>query len=256
MDVIIPATTNTVFRTFPSGADAAPYGSHHVDLTTPEPVLWRRIQKITRQNIGTARSLGVEIRDDFDDTRHVYDLIRDTFRRSHLAFMDYDAFCRYLSGLKGNGRIITAHYQGTLQSCVVYGFSTYCAYAVYGGNRADMVQGAGKLLHWETMLYFKRLEVKRYDFCGARINPHKGSKQESINAFKHRLGGELVAGYIWKYPLRPVGALVYSYAIRLSRGGDIVDQERHKMTDIRLSTGKMPQGIADAKQLARAREQQ
>ena len=54
-DVVIPATTNTIFRTYPDGADAAPYGSYLVDLRQPEDVLWKNIGRITRQNIGTAK---------------------------------------------------------------------------------------------------------------------------------------------------------------------------------------------------------
>ena len=34
---------------------------------------------------------------------------------------------------------------------------------------------------------------------------------------------------MWKYPIRPMKFLLYNLAARLRRGGDIVDQERHKM---------------------------
>jgi hypothetical protein len=50
-DMVIPATTNTIFRTYPDGADAAPYGSYVIDLSQPEDVLWKNIDRITRQNI-------------------------------------------------------------------------------------------------------------------------------------------------------------------------------------------------------------
>ena len=52
-DAVIPATTNAIFRTFPEGADAAPYGSYVIDLTETEEQLWRNVEKITRQNINT-----------------------------------------------------------------------------------------------------------------------------------------------------------------------------------------------------------
>ena len=42
-DMIIPATTNTIFRTYPDGADAAPYGSYVIDLCQPEDILWRNV---------------------------------------------------------------------------------------------------------------------------------------------------------------------------------------------------------------------
>ena len=44
------------------------------------------------------------------------------------------------------------------------------------------------------------------------------------------MGAKLIQGYIWKYPLRPLRSLAYSYGVRLLRGGDIVDLERHKLT--------------------------
>jgi hypothetical protein len=230
-DVIIPATTNTIFRTYPDGADAAPYGSYLVDLRQPEDVLWKNIGRITRQNIGTAKKDGVCIRVGLERLEPAYDLIKETFRRSKLPFMSYDSLKRFMLGLGENGKLVTAEYQGLLQSCVIYAFSEYCAYAVYAGNVTPQHQGANKLIYWEAFRLFKSLGVKRFDFVGARINPEKGSKQEAINLFKQRLGAKLTRGYIWKYALRPWRSLAYSLAVRLLRGGDIVDVERHKMKD-------------------------
>jgi lipid II:glycine glycyltransferase (peptidoglycan interpeptide bridge formation enzyme) len=73
------------------------------------------------------------------------------------------------------------------------------------------------------------MDVKRFDFVGCRINPEKGSKQEGIMLFKKYFGGRLSQGYIWKYTIRPLKSAAYSLAVRLLRGGDIVDRERHKM---------------------------
>jgi hypothetical protein len=229
-DTIIPATTNTIFRAYPDGATAAPYGSYIIDLVEAEDVLWRNIHRITRQNIKTAMKSGVCIREEgIENLDSSYRLIVETFKRSQLPFMNFEALKRFVSGLGGNGKILVAECQGVLQSCVIYGFSNYCAYAIYGGNGADMIEGANKLLHWEAVRLFKKLGIQRYDFVGARIDPEKGSKEEAINSFKRRLGGKLSQGYMWKYSLRPVRSLAYSYAVRLLRGGDIVDRERHKM---------------------------
>ena len=228
-DVVIPATTNTIFRTYPDGADAAPYGSYLVDLRQPEDVLWKNIGRITRQNIGTAQKDGVCIQSGPEHLDAAYPLIKETFRRSELPFMSYESLGRFMSGLGDRGKLFTAEYQGVLQSCVIYAFSDYCAYAVYAGNRAPQHQGANKLIYWEAYRLFKNLGVERFDFVGARVNPEKGSKQEAINLFKQRLGAKLTQGYMWKYSLRPWRALAYSHAVRLLRGGDIVDVERHKL---------------------------
>src|SRR5690606_9675405 len=103
-----------------------------------------------------------------------------------LPFMSYQAFRRYLDGLGDNGKSITAHYGGVIQSYVIFAFSEYSAYAVYGGNIDNQHQGAIKLLIWEAMRMFKEHGVQRYDFVGARIDPEKGSKQDAINSMKRR----------------------------------------------------------------------
>ena len=87
-DLVIPATTNTIFRTYPDGADAAPYGSYVIDLSQSEEVLWRNVSKITRQNINTARKSGVNIKSGSDHVSATYKLVQDTFKRSKLPFYE------------------------------------------------------------------------------------------------------------------------------------------------------------------------
>jgi hypothetical protein len=228
-DVVIPATTNSVFRTYPSGADAAPYGSYVVDLRNSEEALWRALSTNNHRNIKKAEKSGVEIRSGEKYLRQAYLLIRDTLQRSRMQFMKYESLERFLSGLGNHGMVLVAEMGEIVQSCAIYAFSDYCAYYVYGGNKSDTRIGAGNLIHWEAMRMFRNLGVKRYDFVGARIDPPSGSKQESLNLFKRSFGGELKRGYLWKYSLRPLRAAVYSIGVKLSRGGDIVDNERHKM---------------------------
>ena len=198
-------------------------------LRQSEELLWKNIGRITRQNIGTAQRDGVCIHSGLDHFDAAYALIKETFGRSKLPFMSYESLKRFMLGLGDKGRLVTAEYQGILQSCVIYAFSDYCAYAVYAGNASPQHQGANKLIYWDSFRLFKSLGVQRFDFVGARIDPEKGSKNEAINLFKQRLGAKLTQGYIWKCPLRPLRSLAYSYAVRLLRGGDIVDLERHKM---------------------------
>lgn len=231
-DIIIPATTNTIFRTFPDGAIAAPYGSYVIDLNQTEELLWQNIDRITRQNIKSAQKNSVTVQRRIEPLDEAYRLIVETFRRSKLPFMGYEAFRRYADGLTGQMEIMIASCQGVAQSYVLFAFSNYCAYAVYAGNIADMCQGANKLLYWEAIRYFKKIGVQKYDFVGARINPEKGTKQSGINSLKKRFGAKLVQGYMWKYKIRPVKSLAYSIAVRLLRGGDIVDAECHKIESI------------------------
>ena len=228
-DIIIPATNNSIFRTYPEGADAAPYGSYIIDLRQPEDVLWKNIDRITRQNINMAQKKGVNIQNGIEYLEGAYMLIRDTFKRSKIPFMNFESFKHFVQGLGEYGQIMIAHCQGIAQSYVVFAFSDYCAYAVYAGNIIGQIKGANKLLYWEAIRQFKRLGSQRYDFMGARIDPEKGSKQEALSLFKKRFGATLKQGYIWKYPIHLMKYRLYCIAARLRTGGDIVDAERHKL---------------------------
>ena len=207
-------------------------GSYVIDLNQTEELLWQNIDRITRQNIKSAQKNSVTVQRRIEPLDEAYRLIVETFRRSKLPFMGYEAFRRYADGLTGQMEIMIASCQGVAQSYVLFAFSNYCAYAVYAGNIADMCQGANKLLYWEAIRYFKKIGVQKYDFVGARINPEKGTKQSGINSLKKRFGAKLVQGYMWKYKIRPVKSLAYSIAVRLLRGGDIVDAECHKIESI------------------------
>jgi lipid II:glycine glycyltransferase (peptidoglycan interpeptide bridge formation enzyme) len=143
--------------------------------------------------------------------------------------MDYESFKHYMLGLGENGKILIADYQGVVQSYMVFAFSNYSAYAVYAGNITNQLKGSTKLLIWESILFFKQMGVCRYDFVGVRSDPEKGSKQEALALWKKRFGATLTGGYMWKYSFHPFKYLLYSLAARVRSGGDIVDQECHKL---------------------------
>lgn len=231
-DLIIPATTNTIFRTYPDSAVVAPYGTYIIDLNRPEEIIWGRLNTSHRRKVRLAIKQGVNIQNGLNCIDAVYTLVRDTFKRSGLGFMDNKAFTRYVQSLGENVKVLIADYQGAVHGCIVVPFSKHSAYYVYGGSISEPITGAMNLLHWEAIRSFRELGVHRYDFVGARINPEKGSKQEGLMMFKERFGGQLVQGYMWKFAIRPLKSAVYSLAIRFRRGGDIVDQERWKLKSV------------------------
>ena len=237
-DMIIPASTNTIFRTYPDGAIAAPYGTYIIDLNQPEDVLWSNLSTAYRKKIRNSLKKGVIIRSGIEYLDISYDLICDTLKRSSLKFMSYEALKRFVLGLNENVKIFVADYQGTIHGCTIFPFSIYSAYSLYGGRIPEADTGAMNLLNWEAIRQFRELGVKRFDFMGVRINPDVGSKQEGIMIFKQRFGGQLHQGYIWKYSIHPLKYRLYCLAVRLRRGGDIVDAEYHKLrslgTDNRL----------------------
>jgi lipid II:glycine glycyltransferase (peptidoglycan interpeptide bridge formation enzyme) len=228
-DMIIPATTNSIFRTYPDGAVAAPYGSYIIDLRQPEDVLWGNLNSSHRRKVRLAKKQGVQVRSGAEFAKPAYELVRDTFKRSNLGFMGFGEFERYVGSLGENVRIMIAEERGKVQCCIVLPFSEYGAYYVYGGSIPTPSPGATNLLHWEAIRQFRELGVRRYDFVGSRIEPEKESKQEGLAQYKQRFGGRLVQGYLWKIPLHPVKFAVYNCAVRLLRGGDIVDAEHHKL---------------------------
>ena len=228
-DMIIPATTNTIFRTYPDGAVAAPYGTYIIDLTQPEETLWGNLNASHRRKVRLALKQDVRIRTSLEYIEPAYELVRDTFKRSKMPFMKFDAFSRMARSLGDNIKICVAVHNGIIQGCIVVPFSRHCAYYVYGGSIPEPVAGATNLLHWEAMRQFRELGVGRYDFVGVRINPQKASKQEGLMEYKKRFGGLLLQGYMWKYSLNPLKYAVYSQAVRILRSGDIVDHEHHKL---------------------------
>ena len=237
VDVIIPATFNSVFRTYPDGAINAPFGSYVLDLSREENVLWSKVHSKHRNVIRNATNKGVVIKTGIDHLETAFHLVRESFRRSSEgvigrmrvdARMDYRTFRSQVLALGDNVRVFIADYQGVAQSGAVMPFSEYGAYYMHGGNISSPVTGASNLLQWEAIRHFRALGVRRYDFFGGRVDPKAGSKIEGIMKFKERFGGPFVEGYMWKLAFRPAKYALYSLAAQLRSGGDVVDQERHK----------------------------
>lgn len=228
VDMVIPATTNSIFRVCPDGAQVAPYGTYVIDLQHPEETLWRGLNESHRRKVRQATKGGIQIVEGTKYTDSAYELVRDTFKRSKMGFMSRASFEQYTQSLGDHIRILVAEHEGVAQACAVVPFSRHSAYYVYGGSVPEPRNGAAHLLHWEAIRRFRELGVRRYDFVGARINPDAGSKQDGIRMFKERFGGQLLQGYIWKLSLNPITFAFYSLAVRVLRGGDIVDQERRR----------------------------
>jgi lipid II:glycine glycyltransferase (peptidoglycan interpeptide bridge formation enzyme) len=229
-DLIIPSNNTALFRTYPDGALAAPYGTFIKNLDQSEEALWNEVASDYRQNIRKATRAGVHIKSGTEYLDSAYNLFATTLRRSGADIIkNHEDFRKSALSLGENIRIFVAECDGVIQACLVSPFSQHTAYDWYSGTVVKPVRGAMHLLIWEAIREFRVMGVKRFNFQGVRINPEKGSKQEGIMNFKMRFGGKLVRGYMWKYPLHPLKSIAYSLAVRLLKGGDIVDQERHKL---------------------------
>lgn len=227
--LIVPASNNTIFRTYPQGAVFAPYGTYINDLEQPEPDLWKQVSEAYRKDIRRAMKAGVEIKSGFEYVEVAHRIVVDTLKRSGLKFMNVREFKNLVEHLGSNAKIFVAMQQDVVLAALLAPFSGYGAFALYGGTIVNPGRGAMPLLHWQAMRTFQALGVRRFNFTGVRINPERGSKQEGILTFKQRFGGELVRGYMWKYALRRLQFVTYNVGVRFLRGGDVVDKERHKL---------------------------
>jgi len=231
-DMIIPATTNSIFRTYPDGAIAAPYGTLIIDLSKPDDQLWGDLHSNHRNKVRSAIKKGIVIANGLEYLDTAYELIRDTFKVSKIGFMGYNEFKRIMHALGMNVKIFVAKQQDCIQGCLVTPFSSHSAYTLHSGRIPGVDTGAMNLLRWEAIRHFHELGVKRFDAVGVRINPDEGSKQERLLMFKQRFGGKLIQGYIWKYGISSAKFAIYNSAVRLLKGGDIVDAEHHKLDRI------------------------
>jgi hypothetical protein len=246
-DVIIPASTNAIFRTYPDCAVAAPYGTYFITLEKPENALWTAVSASHRRHVRSAEKSGVQVRNAPEYVTAAHTIIRDTFAKSSLPFMAFEEFARLIRGLEGNVHLLVAERQGKVQCCAVNAFSHHTAHYMYGGSIPDAVPGAMHLLHWEAIRMYRRLGVRRYDFYGARINPAPDSKAAGLAAFKERFGAELDQGYIWKCRISILKSALYTFGVRWLRGGDIVDAEHHKLEQrlITANSGRVKSERAD-----------
>jgi lipid II:glycine glycyltransferase (peptidoglycan interpeptide bridge formation enzyme) len=197
-------------------------------LRQPESTLWENVHPKHRNVIRNAEKKGVEV-NTTQDLGLVHRLITGTLQRSGLKFIALRDLETLVEALADNIRILVAHHQGRPQGCAVLPFSRYGAYYLYGGSIERPLTGAMNFLQWEAIKRFQACQVERYDFVGARINPDKGSKQEGLALFKERFGGAFHSGFLWKYPLNRAKYSVYCAAVRLLRGGDIVDEELKRL---------------------------
>lgn len=228
-DMIVPASNNSLFRTYPDGAMAAPYSTFIKNLNQPGEALWSEISEAYRKDIRRATKAGITIEQGIEYLETAYQLTADTLKRSGSKLKRYEDFRKNVDGFGENVKVFAALDKGVVQACLVAPFSTHTAYALYGGTVPRPSKGAMHLLHWEAIRQFHAMGVGQFNFTGARVRPEKGSKQEGIMIFKMRFGGRLVEGYMWKYAFHRLKFAAYSAAFRWLKGGDVVDLERHKL---------------------------
>ena len=187
-DMVIPATTNTIFRTYPDGADSAPYGTYIVDLGQPEEKLLSNLSSSHRRKVRQAMKIGVKILDGKEYAETAHTLVRDTFKRSSISFMDFNSFSRMVDSLGEKVKILVAEHEGVVQGAIVVPYSIYSAYYVYGGSIPNPANGSMVFLHWEAIRQFRSLLVVAtiaYYFYNQAARLRSGG--DIVDAERHKL---------------------------------------------------------------------
>jgi lipid II:glycine glycyltransferase (peptidoglycan interpeptide bridge formation enzyme) len=227
IDFCTQPVNHAIFRAYPKRSIYAAFGSYILDLTRSEDELWNGFHHKHRNVILNAKKKGVIIKFNMPDSVNIsYEIIRRTMFRSKMDMIPKLKFLKLIESLGANICIAIAFHEGKPMGCAVFPFSLYGAYYLYGGSSDLPVLGSMNLLHWEAIKYFKNLDVKRYDFVGARLKPIPGSKVEGIQRFKERFGPVMYKGYLWKIPIT-YKYYLFEIVLKIKNGfrGDIIDQE-------------------------------
>ncbi len=224
----------TIFKYFPRNAIGIEFGSYRSNLLEDESTILSEMNPKHRNMISRANRQNFifkELEIDHSSLLKVHDILTITMNRSNLPFDKIENFENKLLSIRDIAKIFGVFENNILIACGVFPYSKFAAYYEYGGSLNNNYVGAMNLLHWNAMLYFKKLGVQYYDFVGARINPPKSSKYYSIQKFKQGFSTTLDAGYIWKIRIT---WKYYIYKLNMlirSPKGDIIDQEKNR-TDI------------------------
>ena len=231
IDFIIQPPTTAIFNFFPPNAKYIPFGSYIIDLQNDEETLWKNIHSKHRNVIRRAEKNCVEIKHD-KNIEISHNLISQTLKRSDMNFMNLEQFKIFIDSFGEFVKIFIAYQDGTPQGCAILPWSNYSAYYIFGGSIDKVSTGSLNLLHWEAIKFFKKNNVRYYDFVGARINPTKDKKLEGIQRFKSRFGGNLKRGYLWKYELNMWKTHIYwkLHSFKYGKINDIIDKELNNIS--------------------------
>ena len=232
-DFICQNPAYALFSEIPAGAKYTYFGSYVVDLTLPEGKLWENIHSKHRNVIRKAKKNGVNIVIDNLILDSVYDVILDTQKRSGNDFISKSEFQHMCQSMRGEIEIFTAYHDVEIQGCAVLLHDDTCCYYLYGGSARNNCLGSLNLLHWEAILHYKKMGLKKYDFVGARLSSNISEKIRGIQRFKKRFGGDLTKGFLWKYVFNKYKYIIYKILYFIRYGKMKVDAiEEEHITDI------------------------
>lgn len=154
--------------------------TYQLDLAPNEKELLAAFSSDRRKNVRDAekKNLRVELNSAPDK---VVALVSDTLQRSGLK---YD--CELLRRMIQTDRTFTVSIYDAAQllATAVIAYDNTCAYYIAGGTvKNHGNSGAGALALWEAIKESRKLNIRKFDFCGSSV--------PSIESFFRGFGGEL-----------------------------------------------------------------
>lgn len=233
----LSATPNYIpFKYYPNHSIVCNFGSYQLNLGDTEETLFKKIHSKHRNVIRKCEKENLEIIcNKIEVLDDCYELLKETMSRSNMEYPSYSYLKNLALKIPNNVYYGVVYHNKIAQGTIYLYYSNKSAYYIYGGSRIKPFTGAMNYLHWNAIKELKYLDVAKYDFVGARINPEKGSKVEGIQRFKERFGATLFQGFMWKYIFNKPKYMIYililrilSFKNRTEFKGDIIDQERNK----------------------------
>jgi hypothetical protein len=233
------SSASCFFKNTPQNCERIPFGSHVIDLSKEEDVIFANMNGKHRNVIKKAMKDGVEIRFGHEELLNDY-VIADiaTWKRANTKVIDkYNYYYKRVKTLADKMIIVNAYLNNTIQAGAIFYFNKNMSYYMYGASIDSPTTGAANYLHWEAIKYMKRLGVKEYSFVGCRINEDENSKYHGIQRFKERFGGELRQGFLFHSIMNTFAYQFFCKIMQLRLGTkepykDAIDQEIHKWPDI------------------------
>ncbi len=227
IDQITQPKTSCVFRTYPEDAVVIPWGCYQKDLRETEDNIFAQFHSHHRRVIRKAIRDGITIENGHHLLNDCHDLIKQTMKRQHLPYVGLEQLAKYAKEIPDNVSFYISRDDEKPHSCAIIVFDGLKSNYIHGGSITNPHHGASALLHWSAMKDMKQRGIKIYDFIGGRVNPAKGSKQETIQIFKSRFGTVFHKGYFWKFDYYQDNCSTKIRSVRPIKPymGDIIDNE-------------------------------
>lgn len=232
VDFISKPQANVFFKVLPNdNVIGAEWGSYQKKIDLSEKELLESLPSKTRNMVRRGKREGLIIEKGTVSELHM--LLSKTFSRQKqdLLVPKIEYLQKLKKNLGKNFLILKCTNNARIEAIVGVPLDNNVGYYLYGGSISKPSPGAMNLLQFETMLHLRNVNVKIYDFVGARISPSKASKFYRIQKFKESFNPKLEKGFVFKVVFKPVKYKLFNFlavvAYRLKRGkyeGDPIDQ--------------------------------